>query len=109
VKLAPKAPKPLKIVLREPIKNTPSELILQIKERAVNGERLTGLIKAFRILTPKSLLVYATTEAAREELSQNTSWLDAIHASFYVRMYSIVIYRVRRDVSIDEISRRIKN
>jgi hypothetical protein len=108
VKLAPKALKPLKIVLREPIKNTPSELILQIKDRAVNGERLTSLIKAFRILTPKSLLVYLTTEAAREELSQNTSWLDAIHASIYARKYSIVIYRVRKDISTDEISRRIK-
>jgi len=100
VKLAPKAPKPLKIVLREPIKDLPSELILKIKERAVNGDRLTSLIKAFRILTPKSLLVYATTEAAREELTQNTSWLDAIHASFYTRYYSIVIYRIRRDIPI---------
>ena len=108
VKLAPKTLKPLKIALREPIKNTPSELILQIKDRAVNGERLTSLIKAFRILSPKSLLVYPTTEAAKEELSQNTSWLDAIHASIYARTYSIVIYRVRRDISIDEISKRIK-
>ena len=95
-------------MLREPIKYTPSELILQIKDRAVNGERLTSLIKAFRILTPRSLLVYATTEAASEELSQNTSWLDAIHASFYSRYYSIVIYRVRRDISLQDISRRIK-
>ena len=108
VKLAPKALKPLKIVLREPIKYTPSELILQIKDRAVNGERLTSLIKAFRILTPKSLLVYATTEAASEELSQNTSWLDAIHASLYTRYYSIVIYRVRRDISLQDTSRKIK-
>ena len=108
MKLASKALKPLKIVLREPIKNTPNELILQIKERAVNGERLTSLIKAFRILTPKTLLVYATTEAAREELSQNTSWLDAIHAFSYVRYYSIVIYRARRDIPIEEISQRIR-
>ena len=69
VKLAPKAPKPLKIVLREPIKHTPNELILQIKDRAVNGERLTSLIKAFRILTPKSLLVYPTTETVSKELT----------------------------------------
>jgi hypothetical protein len=108
VKLAPKAIKPLKIVLREPIKNTPSELVLQIKDRAVNGERLTSLIKAFRILTPKSLLVYPTTETAREELSQNTSWLDAIHASFYARYYSIVIYGIKRDIPIQDISRRIR-
>ena len=85
-------------MLREPIKNTPNELILQIKDRAVNGERLISLIKAFRILTPIMLLVYPTTEAAREELSQNTSWLDAIHAFSYTRYYSIVIYRVRRDI-----------
>ena len=69
VKLAPKAPKPLKIGLREPIRNTPKELIALIQERAVNGERLTSLIKAFRLLSPKSLLIYPTTEAAREELS----------------------------------------
>ena len=68
-KLAPKALKPLKIGLREPIKDLPSELILKIKERAVNGERLARLIKAFRVLTPKSLLVYPITEAAGEELS----------------------------------------
>ena len=74
----------------------------------MNGERLIGLIKAFRLLSPKSLLVYPTTETAREELSQNTSWLDAIHASFHVRMYSIVIYRVRRDTPIEEISRRLR-
>jgi hypothetical protein len=86
-------------VLREPIRDLPSELILKIKDRAVNGERLASLIKAFRTLTPKTLLVYTTTEAAREELSQNTSWLDAIHASFYTRYYSIVIYRIRRDIS----------
>ena len=109
LKLAPKAPKPLKISLQEPVKDLPSELILKIKDRAVNGERLASLIKAFRIVTLKSLLVYATTEAAREELSQNTSWLDAIYASFYVRRYSIVIYRVRRDISIDEITRRIRD
>jgi len=108
VKLAPRAPKPLKIGLREPIRNTPKELIAFIQERAVNGERLIGLIKAFRLLSPKSLLVYPTTEAAREELSQNTSWLDAIHTSFHVRIYSIVIYRVRRDTPIEEISRRLK-
>ena len=95
-------------MLREPIKDLPSELILKIKERAVNGDRLTSLIKAFRILTPKSLLVYATTEAAREELTQNTSWLDAIHASFYTRYYSIVIYRIRRDIPIQDLSRRIR-
>ena len=47
-------------------------------------------------------------EAAKEELSQNTSWLDAIHASIYIRTYSIVIYRVRRDISIEEILKRIK-
>jgi DNA mismatch repair ATPase MutL len=69
VKLAPKALKPLKIALREPIKDLPSELILKIKDRAVNGDRLASLIRAFRILTPTSLLVYTTTEAAREELS----------------------------------------
>jgi len=69
VKLAPKALKPLKIALREPIKDLPSELILKIKDRAVNGDRLASLIRAFRILTPTTLLVYATTEAAREELS----------------------------------------
>ena len=69
MKLAPKALKPLKVGLREPIKDLPSELILKIKERAVNGDRLASLIKAFRILAPKSLLVYSTTEAAREELS----------------------------------------
>jgi hypothetical protein len=108
VKLAPKALKPIKIGLREPIKDLPSELILKIKDRAVNGERLASLIKAFRILAPKSLLVYPTTEAAKEELSQNTSWLDAIHASLYTRTYSIVIYRVRRDISIEEILKRIK-
>jgi len=108
VKLAPKALKPLKIVLREPIKDLPNELILKIKDRAVNGDRLASLIKAFRILTPTSLLVYATTEAAREELSQNTSWLDAIHASFYTRYYSIVTYRIRRDIPIQDISRRIR-
>ena len=73
VKLAPKALKPLKIALREPIKDLPNELILKIKERAVNGDRLASLIRSFRILTPKSLLVYANTKAVREELSQNTS------------------------------------
>ena len=73
VKLAPKVLSPLKIALRKPIKDLPSELILKIKDRAVNGERLVSLIKAFRILTPKSLLVYTTTEAAKEELLQNTS------------------------------------
>ena len=69
MKLAPKAPKALKIVLRELIKDLPSELILKIKERAINRDRLASLIKAFRILAPKSLLVYSITEAAREELS----------------------------------------
>ena len=73
VKQAPRALKPLKIGLREPIRNTPKEFIAFIQERAVNGERLIGLIKAFRLLSPKTLLVYPTTEAAREELSQNTS------------------------------------
>ena len=73
MKLALKALKPLKIVLQKPIKDLPSELILKIKERAVNGDRLTSLIRTFRILTSKSLLVYPTTEAAREELLQNTS------------------------------------
>lgn len=108
VKLAPKTPSPLKIALREPIKDLPCELILKIKDRAVNGERLASLIKAFRILTPKSLLVYTATEAAREELSQNTSWLDAIHASFYTRYYSIVIYRIRRDTPTQDILERIR-
>ena len=100
IKLAPKALKPLKIAFREPIKDLPSELILKIKDRAVNGERLASLIRAFRVLSPKSLLVYATTEATREELLQNTSWLDAIHASFYTRHYSIVTYRIKRDIPI---------
>ena len=108
VKLAPKAPRPIKINLREPTIKTPKELIGLIKERAVNGERLATSIKAFRALSPKYLLVYPTTEAAKEELEQNTSWLDAIHASIYTRNYSIVIYRVRRDISIEEISKRIR-
>ena len=69
IKLAPRALKPLKIGLREPIKDTPSELILKIKDRAVNGERLVSLIRAFRALTLRTLLVYITTEAAKEELS----------------------------------------
>ena len=69
MKLAPKPPKPLKIGLREPIQKTPKELIALIQERAINGDRLIGLIKAFRLLSPKSLLVYPTTEAASEELS----------------------------------------
>ena len=68
VKLAPKAPKPVKIGLREPIRKTPSELIDLIKDRAINGERLAGLIKAFRVLSAKTLLVYPTTEAVKEEL-----------------------------------------
>ena len=95
-------------MLREPIKDLPGELILKIKDRAINGDRLASSIKAFRILSPKSLLVYPTTEVAKEELSQNTSWTDAIHVTIYARTYSIVIYRVRRDISIDEISKRIK-
>ena len=73
MKLAPKAPKPIKITLQEPIRRTPNELISQIKERAVNSERLIGFIKAFRILAARSLLVYPTIEPAREELMQNTS------------------------------------
>ena len=56
-------------MLREPIKDLPSELILKIKDRAINGDRLASSIKAFRILSPKSLLVYPTTEVAKEELS----------------------------------------
>jgi hypothetical protein len=108
VKLAPRALKPIKIGLQKPIKETPSELINYIKERAVNGERLASLIKAFKILSPRRLLVYPTMEVAREELSQNTSWLDAIHASIYTRNYSIVIYRVKRGLPIDEISRKIR-
>ena len=58
----------MKIGLREPIRKTPSELIDLIKDRAINGERLAGLIKAFRVLSAKTLLVYPTTEAAKEEL-----------------------------------------
>ena len=69
IKLAPKALKPLKIGLRDPIRDTPSELLLKIKDRAVNRERLASLIRAFRVLTPRTLLVYMTTEAAKEELS----------------------------------------
>ena len=68
MKLAPKALKPVKISLREPIRKTPSELINLIKDRAINGERLAGLIKAFRVLLIKSLLVYSTLEAAKKEL-----------------------------------------
>ena len=74
----------------------------------MNGERLAGLIKAFKTLTPRTLLVYPTMESAKEELVQNTSWLDAIHASIYTRNYSIVIYRVKRDVPNEEISRKIR-
>ena len=69
MKSAPKTLKPLKIGLREPIKKTLRELIALIQERAVNGDRLIGLIKAFRLLSPKSLLVYSTTKAAKEKLS----------------------------------------
>ena len=47
-------------------------------------------------------------ESAKEELVQNTSWLDTIHASIYKRSYSIVIYRVKRDIPDEEISRKIK-
>ena len=68
MKLAPKALKPVKIGLREPIKKTPRKLIDLIKDRAINGERLAGLIKAFRILLAKALLVYSTTEAVKEVL-----------------------------------------
>ena len=98
----------MKIGLREPIKKTPSELIDLIKDRAVNSERLASLIKAFRVLLARTLLVYPTTEGAKEELAQNTSWLDAIHASIYTRNYSIVVYRVRRDIPAEEISKRIR-
>ena len=58
----------MKIGLREPIKKTPSELIDLIKDRAINGERLAGLIKAFRVLSAKTLLVYPTIEVVKEEL-----------------------------------------
>ena len=68
VKLAPKSPKPIKIGLQKPTKETPSELIHHIKERAVNGERLTGLIKAFKTFTPRTLLVYSTIKSIKEEL-----------------------------------------
>ena len=68
MKLAPKAPKPVKISLREPIRKTPSELIDLIKDRAINGGRLAGLIKVFRVLLVKSLLVYSTLEAVKKEL-----------------------------------------
>ena len=108
MKLAPKALKPVKIGLREPIKKTPRKLIDLIKNRAINGERLAGLIKAFRILLAKTLLVYSTIETAKKELVQNTSWLDAIHASIRTRNYSIVIYKARRDIPIEEISKRIR-
>ena len=68
MKLAPKTPKPIKIGFKKSIKDIPSGLILKIKDRAVNGDRLVSLIRSFRILSPKSLLVYPTTEAVREEL-----------------------------------------
>ena len=58
----------MKISLREPIRKTSSELIDLIKDRAINGERLANLIKAFRVLLVKSLLIYPTIEAVKEEL-----------------------------------------
>ena len=58
----------MKIGLREPIRKTPSELIDLIKDRAINGERLAGLIKAFRVLLAKILLVYSTIKAVKKEL-----------------------------------------
>ena len=59
----------MKVSLRESIKDLLNELILKIKDRAVNEDRLTSLIKAFRILSFKALLIYFITKAAREELS----------------------------------------
>ena len=34
--------------------------------------------------------------------------LDAIYTSIYIRNYSIVIYRVKRDTQTEEISRKIR-
>jgi hypothetical protein len=69
VKLTPKMLKPIKIWLQKPLEDTLSNLISHIRERAVNGAKLAGLIKAFKVLISRSLLVYPITETAKEELS----------------------------------------
>ena len=55
------------MVLREPLKETPSELIKKIKALD-EGERTTSLIKAIRPLGKRLLLVYLKDQEAKETL-----------------------------------------
>ena len=108
LKMALKGPKPIKIGFQKPNKASSIELIAHIKEKAVNGESLIKSIKAFKAISPKTTLVYSNRESEKALLLENTTWLDAIHASIYSRNYSIVIHGVKRSLTEEEILKRIR-
>jgi hypothetical protein len=108
VKDARKKPKPIKISLGKPLEETPGELIAKIRERAINAERIISLIRAIKPITRRQALILTNADYERAELLQNNSWLDAIGARLYRRNYSVVIHRVEKSLSREEILGRIR-
>lgn len=67
LKNSQKQPKAIKITLRSPLRETPSELIAKIRVHE-GGESIISLIKAIRPLNNYHLLIYPRDERAEETL-----------------------------------------
>jgi len=87
------------VVLREPLKETPNDLINKIKALE-EGEKTIPLIKGLKPLGKRLLLVYLKDLDARETLLASQRWISVIQADLYTREYYIVAHGI--DSSLEE-------
>lgn len=101
-----KPPKAIKITLRNPLKETPKDLIGKIK--AGEGDSTAALLKALRPLSKRSLLAYPRDEKARETLLTTRGWLECLQAEIYTRDYYIVVHGIDSTMEMSEVANQLK-
>jgi ribosomal protein S15P/S13E len=102
----PKPPTTIKITLRNPLKETPKDLIDKI--RTQEGDLVAMLIKAIRPLTSRHILIYPKDEKSRETLLKTYSWLASLQAEIYSRDYSVVVHGIDKALDPQEVLQKLQ-
>ena len=96
----------IKITLRNPIKETPKDLIDRIK--AQQGDIATAII-AMRPITARHLLIYPRDEKAKTLLLGTKGWLNCLQADLYTKDYPIVIHGIDKALQPQEVIQRLQD
>src|SRR5665213_837923 len=103
---SPKPPTTIRITLRNPLKETPMDLISKI--RSQEGDAVATLIKAIRPLTKRQALIYPKDEKSRETLLGTSGWLASLQAETYSRDYFIVVHGIDKTLDPQEVVQRLQ-